>query len=144
MARDQLESYTAAPGHLWWDGSDENPEVNDDVDEEGNVKMPPPVVESVARGPSALASERPSSPKSRMNMTQTAEDHRKDYVPVTQLKRYPVEEDEYTLMVGMLRLPGQGLLFELVMPEDRPRHQRLNDPSEVTPVQAILKEPLSL
>ena len=63
---------------------------------------------------------------------------------MTQLKRYHVEEDEYTPKVRIVRVPGQGLVFELVMPRAALRHSKPNAPSESALLQAIPNERLSL
>ena len=121
MAKDQFESYTAAPGHPWTDGGDEDPEANDDVDEYGNMKMAPSTAGPDATTTDTVMRDRPSSNNTKVNMQQVKEDQREDYVPVTQLKRYNVDEDEYTPTIRILRVPRKGLVFELVMPKDPPQ-----------------------
>lgn len=144
MAKDQFESYTATPGYKWSDGGDEDPEDNDDLDDNGNIKLAPSATASLATDMDNLMSDASSNTGSKDNAQQDLEIQRKDYVPVTQLKRYHVEEDEHTPKVRIVRIPRQGLVFELVMPRDAPRHLKPNAPSESAPLQAIPNERLSL
>ena len=139
MAANQLDSYSSAPGHLWWDGDEDSPEVNEDLGEDGNDQL-----SSSEASDEATTSGWLSTPFSTGRIPQTPAAQGTGYLPVTTFKRFGVEEDKWAPKVRVLRLPRQGIVFEVVMPQDPPRRSTPDAPEESARLSAITNERLSL
>ena len=153
-ARDQLEEYsTSSTGQCYWpkgvdpeeDEYDEDPDDNDDIDDKGHIKSSSTTTES-ANDRSGKANTTVSSEiLSRGTTTGVSGDQNKDYLQVTTLKRYPVDDDKDAPKIRVVRRPRIGVTFELVMPSHEPQRTSHSTPAQHdAQLQTLPEERLSL